>query len=64
MDASEASFMADPLAAPPRQARSRATLERFVVAARRLMDPDYSSKWEAVEEALATLGHHLVIEAA
>lgn len=33
-------------------------------AARRLMDPDHSSKWESVENALAALGHHLVIEAA
>jgi antitoxin HicB len=39
-------------------------LGKSQTAARRLMDPDYSSKWESVEEALATLGHHLVIEAA
>ena len=39
-------------------------LGKSPTAARRLMDPDYSSKWEAVEEALAALGHHLVIEAA
>ena len=39
-------------------------LGKSPTAARRLMDPDYSSKWESVEEALAMLGHHLVIEAA
>ncbi len=39
-------------------------LGKSPTAARRLMDPDYSSKWESVEEALAVLGHHLVIEAA
>lgn len=33
-------------------------------AARRLMDPDYSSKWENLEEAIEALGHHLIIEAA
>lgn len=39
-------------------------LGKSPTAARRLMDPDHSSKWEAVEQALAALGHHLVIEAA
>lgn len=39
-------------------------LGKSPTAARRLMDPDYSSKWESVEEALEALGHHLVIEAA
>ncbi len=39
-------------------------LGKSPTAARRLMDPDYSSKWESVEEALAAFGHHLVIEAA
>lgn len=37
--------MADSLAAPPRQARSRATLERYVSAARRLME---DRTWESV----------------
>lgn len=39
-------------------------LDKSPTAARRLMDPDYSSKWENIEEALAALGHHLIIEAA
>lgn len=39
-------------------------LDKSPTAARRLMDPDYSSKWESVEEALSALGHRLVIEAA
>jgi len=39
-------------------------LGKSPTAARRLMDPDYSSKWENIEEALNALGHHLVIEAA
>jgi len=39
-------------------------LGKSPTAARRLMDPDYSSKWENIEEALNALGHHLIIEAA
>lgn len=41
-----------------------AVIGKSPTAARRLMDLDHSSKWESVEEALATLGHHLVVEAA
>ena len=41
-----------------------AAIGKSPTAARRLMDPDHSSKWEAIEHALAKLGHHLVIEAA
>lgn len=39
-------------------------LGKSTTAARRLMDPDYSSRWESIEQALAALGHHLVVEAA
>lgn len=39
-------------------------LGKSPTAARRLMDPDHNSRWEAVEEALAVLGHRLVVEAA
>lgn len=39
-------------------------LGKSPTAARRLMDPDHSSRWESIEEALAALGHHLVVEAA
>jgi len=41
-----------------------AVIGKSPTAARRLMDPDHSSKWESVEDALAALGHHLVVEAA
>lgn len=39
-------------------------LGKSPTAARRLMDPDYRSKWENIEDALARLGHRLIIEAA
>ena len=39
-------------------------LGKSPTAARRLMDPDHSSKWESVEQALAALGQRLVVEAA
>lgn len=39
-------------------------LGKSPTAARRLMDPDHSSKWENIEDALARLGHRLIIEAA
>ncbi|WP_290649185.1 hypothetical protein [Aquisalimonas sp.] len=39
-------------------------LGKSPTAAHRLMDPDYSSKRENIEGALAILGHRLVIETA
>ncbi len=39
-------------------------LEVTEAVVRRLLDPDHSSKIEKVEAALATLGKHLIVEAA